>query len=193
MTNQPHADSREMARWVVNGALAGASVASMITLARWIKLNRELKKYDTVKDVGTKDTLVVNVPPERLGKQASNTIPELVSGGLVGGIGSYMALTWLANKIENMRMKKIEEQARQDVLNELLRKESSEKRAFIDKLLPLPVELLRSKHLWMLLAALGVAYGTKKKMDVKARQSDDIKPIVPDKIVFRPAEAEEEE
>jgi len=190
MSNQPHADSREMARWVVNGTLAGASVASMLTLARWIKLNRELKKYDKVKE---KDTLVVDVPQSRIDKQASNTVPELVTGGLVGGISSYMALTWLANKIENMRMKKIEERERQKVLARLLPAEDGEKRAFLENLFPIPANLVKSKHLWMLLAALGAAYGTKKKMDAKARESDDIKAVVPDKIVFRAAGSGEEE
>ena len=184
MADTVHKDSKELARWAVNGMLAGGSIASVLTLARWIRLHRELKKYDKpTTSPGSKDSLVVDIPNQPV-KQAFNTGPELAAASIGGGVASYMAMTWLANKIENMRMKKLEEKARREAVEALVSKGASEKKAGID-------DIPRSQKLWAVLAFLAAAHATRKRLDAKARQSDDIKAIVPDKVVFRGVEGEE--
>lgn len=180
-----HPDSKELARWIVNGMLAGGSIASVLTLARWIRLHRELKKYDKPTTApGSKDSLVVDIPNQPV-KQAFNTGPELAAGAIGGGVAAYMAATWLANKIENMRMKKLEEKARREAVEAIVSKGASEKKAGAVS------DFLRSQNLWAALAFLAAAHATRKRLDAKARQSDDIKTIAPDKVVFRQVEEEE--
>ena len=177
-----HPDSEQMAKWVVNGALTGAGVATAATILRWVRLNRKLKKLDQAPNKGDERTLAVAIPEDRIAKSASNTILELGGAATAGGVASYALVTWLANKIEARRMKKQEEMARKEVLDRLVpHPDDSVKTAGAGW------DLLRSQGFYEIAALLAAAAITKKHLDRKARNSDAFKVIKPDNTIFVPA------
>jgi len=188
---QRPSDSDALRKTILAGLLLGGATAVTASGIRTARLNKKLDDASDSTVKHDKDTVVVTVPKQKLkgiGKAAS--VPEVYKLTALAGAGviSYAALTALYRKLEDNRMKEVESKAYNKVINQLVAKNAkSEKSAqflstAIDNIDP-------ARNVLALLALIGAAAWTKKRLDRGNVDSDKLKIVRPEKILFEAPES----
>lgn len=189
MNNPAESDHDILKRYLTAGLLTGGGVATLAAILRTHKLNKKLKESEDPEPKRDEDTVVVSLPARKtasLNKSAINKTYEITA--LVGaGLLSYQAATALYQKLEDNRMKKLEEEARQRAVESILNsgsiKRATEEEGWI-------TNLLAGKNIATVLAFLGSAAWMKRHLDNKNVDSSKLHPIKPYKIRFERTDQE---
>lgn len=174
-------DNETLNKYILLGLLLGGGTALATTVARTRKLNKKLREYENPMPASGKDTLVVPVAP-KTAMDKSAEVSDMYKATALGGAGilSYFVLSSIYRRIEDNRMKKLEQDAYNRAVNKLV---NPEKRASVGWFLD---NLDSIRNVSALVALLGAAAWTKKHLDRENVDSEKLKSNVPDSILFRP-------
>lgn len=191
MAKKKNADIESVKKYILMGLLLGGGAASAVTANRTRRLNKKLDEYDSMSPRG-ENTVVVSVPKSRLsgiGKEAS--VPDPYKFALLAGSGilSYAAMTALYRRIEDNRMKALEEQAYNDAVKSLVDRDDSVKTAQASWLLE---NAKPARNVMSLIAFLLAAGAVKRHFDKQNVDSQNLKPAPSGNILFRGVDTDED-
>lgn len=170
-----HPDNEVLKKYIMLGLLLGGGAAIAPTVVRTSRLNKKLK--DSMSPEPKRDEHTLLVTQKAASVPAAYKYTALLGSGLV----SYAALTALFNKLEDNRMKKVEEEARERAIDKIVKGASVKKAqlgTFLENLYP-------ARDVAALALLLGTLALTKKRLDAQNVDSSKLTSISPSKVVFK--------
>jgi hypothetical protein len=180
-------DNETLRKYILAGLLLGGGTAFATTLARTRKLNKKLQDYENLEPRSDEHTIVVPVSGNKLAMDKSAEVSDVYKVTALAGAGvlSYAALSALYRRIEDNRMKEVENAAYNKAVSKLVG-ENSEKTAQASWALS---NIDQIRNVAALLALIGSAAWMKKKLDRENVDSEKLKPVKSDTILFQDAQA----
>jgi len=178
-------DSELFKKYLQLGALLGGGSAAIAAILRTRALNKKLKKSVDPEIDRDDETVVVSLPRGKLEKDSSEkkaSIPLAYGLASIAGSGvlTYAAFNALYKKLEDNRMKKLEEEARERAVRNVVGL-ATKKAGVNDGVWD---NALATRDVIALLALLGSAAWMKRHLDNKNVDSSRLKPVKPYKIRF---------
>ena len=189
-------DSELFRKYLQLGLALGGGSATIAMLLRTHALNKKLKKSISPDLERDDETVVVSVPRgkiEKLSSEKTANVPVPYTLAALGASGalSYAAFNALYKKLEDNRMKKLEEEARERAVRNIVGLNQKQSQADLGKAWDSVIDnVLAARNVLAVLAFLGSAAWMKRHLDNKYVDSSRLKPIKPYKIRF---EAKEED
>lgn len=176
-------DNDTLRKYILAGLLLGGGTAIATTFARTRKLNKKLHDYESSEPKSNEHTLVIPISHDKSAMDKSAEVSDVYKATAVAGAGvlSYAVLSAIYRRIEDNRVKEVERAVHDNVVSKLTHG-AAEKTAQAGWALD---NLDSIRNVAVLLTLLGSAAWMKKKLDRENVDSEKLKPVSSDAILFK--------